>query len=99
MQYSGQNGAVRDVFTGGSVIAGTESVQRIADAVYIIEQLAQHAAPGVRARERVVEDQGQAPQVSLHVYRHAVVAGAIVAAKNGDSGDIGLLCRDGVRVE
>ena len=56
MQRSGQNEAVRDIFSGWAEIAGAEGMQRIANSVDIIEQLAQYAAPGVRARQRVIHD-------------------------------------------
>src|SRR5579863_8717736 len=99
MQRSRKNEAMRDIFTGWSEIAGAESVQRIADAVDIVEQFAQHAAPGVRARQRVVHDQGEAMQVALQVDRHAIVAGAVVGAKNGDIRNIRLLGSNVARVK
>ena len=80
-----------DIFAGRSVIAGTESMQRITHAVHIIEQLAQHAAPGLSARQRVVGNQGEAARVRLQADGQPVVARAIVGAKYGEIRDIGLL--------
>src|SRR3984885_1892535 len=89
-ENASQNEPVAHVFTGRTVIALGKRIERIADAVYVIEQLAQDAAPGLRFRERVIRDQIEAARdVALQVNREAIVAGAIVAFKERDVWRVG----------
>ena len=51
---------VPHIFTRRPVVARTERVQRIANSIHIIKQLAQHASPGLRFGKSVVRDQVEA---------------------------------------
>src|SRR5271156_1695465 len=89
-EHAGQHETIADVFTGRTVITFGERIERIADAVHVVEQLAQDAAPGLRFRERVIGDEIEAAgDVALQVDREAVVAGAIVALEQRDVWRVG----------
>ena len=88
IEGSGENEAGGDVLAGGAVVAGAEGIERIADAVDIVEEFSEHAAPGLRLRQRIVRDQVEAVgDVALQVEHQRVVAGAIVGFENVDVGN------------
>ena len=80
-----------NVFAGGTVVAGAESVQlpgiRIsirywAHAIHIVEEFAEQASPGLRLGELVVRDQTEAAHIALRVQHQCVVTGAIVGRED-----------------
>ena len=83
-----------NIFAGGAVVAGSESIElpfvrsalRGADAVHIVEEFAEHATPGLSLGERVVGDQIEAAHVALQVQHQPVETGAVVGCENGGSG-------------
>src|SRR5258708_1473108 len=54
-----QNKAMANVFPGGPIISGRESVERIADTIHIIKEFADLASPRFRARDRLISTQLQ----------------------------------------
>src|SRR6267378_2626762 len=73
-----------DVFTGWAIVAWSEGVKGIANAVDIVEELAKLASPRFCAGEGVVGDETKAPRyVALEMQREGVVTGAIVGAEDG----------------
>src|SRR6267143_1378043 len=73
-----------DVFTGWGIVAWSEGVKGIANAVDIVEELAKLASPRFCAGEGVVGDEPKAPgYVALEMQREGVVTGAIVGAEDG----------------
>ena len=67
VQGAGEDEAMADVFAGGAVVAGAEGVElpalgtgvQGADAVDVVEEFAEEAAPGLGFGEAVVGDQGE----------------------------------------
>ena len=45
---SGNHKSVANVFTGWAVISGAEGIERIADAIHIVEKFAEYTAPCLR---------------------------------------------------
>src|SRR5882762_1668522 len=71
-----------NVFTGRAVITGAESVERIGNAVDVIEEFADDRSPGGGVRENVVGGQFEAiRETMLQLHRKIVVAGAIVGTE------------------
>src|SRR5882762_2891960 len=71
-----------NVFTGRAVITGAESVERIGNAVDVIEEFADDRSPGGGVRENVVGGQFETlRETMLQLHRKTVVAGAIVGAE------------------
>src|SRR5882762_1753752 len=71
-----------NVFTGGAVIAGAESVERIGNAVDVIEEFADDRAPSGGVRENVVGGEFETlRETVLQLHRETVVAGAIVGTE------------------
>ncbi len=100
MEGAGEHEAMADVFAGGAVVAGTEGIElsglraalQRADAVDVVEEFAEQAAPGLRFRELIVRDQAEEAHIALQVEHEGVVAGAIVGLKHVDVGhDVGLI--------
>ena len=86
VKRSGKNKAVTNVFAGWTVVSRSEGVIRVANAVHIVEQFAEHAAPGLGLREGVVGGQIEAVRcVALQMKHQSVVAGAIVRAEHHGS--------------
>ncbi len=82
---TGEHKAVARVFAGRSVVAGGESIERIANAIYIVEEFAKDAAPCFRLRERVVRSQAEtAGDVALDPQHEGVVAGAVVGFEESE---------------
>src|ERR1017187_1852176 len=76
---SGEGEAADNVFSGWTIVAGTEGIQRVADAVNVVPEFSENAAPGLRTRQHVVRSQVKAVgDVSLHVQHHRVVTGCVV---------------------
>jgi hypothetical protein len=50
MPGAGKYGSLTDVFAGGAVVARTEAIERIADAIYVIKELTENATSGLRLR-------------------------------------------------
>src|SRR5260370_37285327 len=74
-----------DVFSRWTIVSRSEGVEGIANAIDIVEKLADLAPPGFCAGERVVCNEIQTPRyVSLKMQREGVVMGTIVGAKKGD---------------
>ena len=81
-----------NVFARGSIVARSERIQRIANAVHVVEKFAEQAAPGLRLGERVVRGQTEATRnIALQMQHERVVAGAVVGVKNVHAGHDGLL--------
>src|SRR5258708_2715196 len=71
-----------NVFTGGAVITESEGVERIGNAVDVIEQFADNRAPGRCVRENVVGSEFETiRETMLQLRRKTVVAGTIVGAE------------------
>src|SRR5260370_39225313 len=89
-----------DIFAGRTIVSRGEGVERIADAIDVIEELADLAAPGFCAGERVIGDETQASrQIALKMQREGVVTGAIVGAENGYAGETGAAIVGHARLE
>jgi len=82
--------AVTDVFAAWAVVAGAERIERIRNAVHVIEEFADDCAPGGGVRENVVGGQLEAiGKAMLKLYGEAVVAGSIVGPEERDVGRSG----------
>ena len=57
---AGEDEALANIFAGGAIVAGGECIERVTDAVHIIEELAENAAPGLGLGEGVIGHHGQA---------------------------------------
>src|ERR1700675_1050363 len=78
-----------DVFSRRTIIPRGEGVRGIADAIDIIEKLADLTAPSFRAGKRVVGHKVQVLRyVSLKMQRKGFVTRTIIGAKYGDVGKI-----------
>jgi len=60
LQSTDQDEAVANVFAGWTVIAGTESVERVRNAVDVVKKFADYGAPSSGMRENVVGGQFEA---------------------------------------
>jgi len=54
LQRADQHETVANVFAGGTVVAWTESVERIGNSVDVVEEFADDRAPGSGAGENIV---------------------------------------------
>src|SRR4029077_13833178 len=82
---TGKHKPVANIFAGRSVVAGGERIERIANAIHIIEEFAKDAAPGLRPRERVVRGQAEtAGDIALYPQHQGVVAGTIVGLEQSE---------------
>src|SRR5258708_14488692 len=71
-----------NVFTGGAVIAGAGGVERIGNAVDVIEEFADDRSPSGGVRENIVGSEFEAiGKTVLELDGETVVAGAIVGAE------------------
>src|SRR5258708_8722592 len=71
-----------NVFTGGAVLTRAEGVERIGNAVDVIEECADDRAPRGGVRENVVGGEFETlRETVLQLHRETVVAGAIVGAE------------------
>jgi len=87
-----QREAVEDVFSRWTVISRTKRVERIADSVHVVPELAQHAAPSLGARQHVGRGQVEAVgDIALHAQHHGVVARPVVRFEDGEIGHVGHL--------
>src|SRR6266849_1417898 len=78
-----------DIFSGRAIVSRGEGVEGVADAVYVVEQFSDLAAPCLCGGQGVVGDQIEAAgDVALEMDEERVVAGPIVGAKYGDVGKI-----------
>src|SRR5579863_3405686 len=88
---SGEDGAMTDILTRRAVVARGKRVKGITNTVHIIKQLAQYTSPSVGAGECVVQNEVETVgDVALETQQQGVVAGAIVGAKYGKVGDVGV---------
>src|ERR1700721_953147 len=63
-------------------------MQRVADAVYVIKKIAEHAAPGAAAREGGIRDEIEAARnVSLQMEKQSVIARTIIRFEDGNVGN------------
>jgi hypothetical protein len=87
---AGEHKAMPDVFSGGAVVARAEGIElsrvrpalQAANAVDIIEKLAEQASPGLGLRELVIRGQAEVPHMALQMHHESVVAGATVGLKH-----------------
>src|SRR6266478_1472200 len=85
MHRTGEHKPVANIFAGRAVVAGAKSIQRIANAIHIVEEFAKDAAPGFRPRERVVRGQAEtAGDIALYPQHEGVVAGAVVGLEESE---------------
>jgi len=79
-----------NVFAGWTMIAGTESVERIRDAVDVIEEFADDGAPGGSTCESVVGGEFEAVgKAMLELDGKTVVTGTVVGAEKGNVWRVG----------
>src|ERR1700687_2264368 len=88
VQRTGDHKAVANIFAGRAVVAGAEGIQRIANAVHVVEKFAEEASPGLLLCERVARGYAVAAgDIGLHAKHKGVVTGAVVRVKDVDARD------------
>src|SRR5580658_6227441 len=76
---AGKHKPLPNIFARWAIITRPKRIQRIADAVHVIEQLTQDAAPSLRLRKRVIRHQAHSPSnIALQMHEQPVVTRTVV---------------------